>query len=198
MFDRSSLERHKKELPIDLVIAGEAPLSGAIFVANGERLTAVLNDQRAFIPFRENGGAIRIVAKTTIVSVRDRSNTVHGDDADPSERFETITHTRRAGDNPAGRDSAGEKTVGGDARADAGRGFDPYAFLGVHPEASLEDIKSIYKSKMKAVHPDAVAASGGDEAQARAALLATQKLNHAYRKILHERKADPQQSDASS
>ena len=65
--------------------------------------------------------------------------------------------------------------------------FDPYAVLKLDHSATVNEIRAAYKSRIKAVHPDTIAALGLDEDLADAALKKTQKLNYAYRKIMRER-----------
>lgn len=66
--------------------------------------------------------------------------------------------------------------------------FDAYAILKVSPDANLDEIRSAYKSRIKAVHPDSVAALDLDEELIRAAIQTTQKVNYAYHHILKERR----------
>ncbi len=76
------------------------------------------------------------------------------------------------------------------------KSFDPYAALHIKPEATTEEVRTAYKARMKAVHPDTVAGLGLDEELKRAALQATQRVNYAYKKILAER--DETRSSSSS
>ena len=57
----------------------------------------------------------------------------------------------------------------------------------IERSASLEEIKRAYKARIKAVHPDSIAALELDEDLARAANLSTQKVNQAYDTIMRER-----------
>lgn len=56
---------------------------------------------------------------------------------------------------------------------------DPYAVLGVHPEASINDVEAAFKRKAKATHPD----GGGSDAEFK-------RIKRAYETILDEREAD--------
>ncbi len=68
-----------------------------------------------------------------------------------------------------------------------GPSFDAYAMLRIDKNASHDEIRAAYKARIKSIHPDSIASLGLDEELGKAALLATQKLNYAYRKILRER-----------
>ncbi len=69
----------------------------------------------------------------------------------------------------------------------ASKSRNPYAVLRIEEGASIEDIRAAYKARIKSVHPDLIASLNLDEDLSRAALLATQKLNYAYRKIMRDR-----------
>ncbi len=74
-----------------------------------------------------------------------------------------------------------------EARPASGKSRGPYAVLRIEEDASIEDIRTAYKARIKSVHPDLIASLNLDEDLSRAALLATQKLNYAYRKIMRDR-----------
>jgi len=155
MFDRATgAFRHKSEAAVELRLAGDTPVAAAIFHTNGERLTDMLNDPRAFIPIRTAGGAIMIIAKTQIASIIETGSDDH--------------------ETPNGEDKNRKR-------------FDPFAVLRITPDASLDEIRAAYKARIKAVHPDSIAALDLDPDLEKAALLATQKVNYAYKKILAER-----------
>lgn len=76
----------------------------------------------------------------------------------------------------------------GDARSEnTRRQFDPYALLRVARDASAVDIRKAYKARIKAVHPDTLAALDLDEDIEKAINLTAQKVNRAYKMILKER-----------
>ncbi|MEO1707860.1 MAG: J domain-containing protein [Pseudomonadota bacterium] len=98
---------------------------------------------------------------------------------------------------------ANDTGAGGDADADDGAQrkrrrrrrkkapeFDAYAILKVSPDATLDEIRTAYKSRIKAVHPDSVAALDLDPELVRAAIATTQKVNYAYHHILKQRRKD--------
>ena len=78
-----------------------------------------------------------------------------------------------------------QKTDSGDQKS---KSFDPYQTLRISPEASLEEIRTAYRARIKAVHPDTVASLDLNEDLSKAASQATQKIIIAYRKIMQERK----------
>jgi len=157
LFDKASgAFRHKFEKPVRLQLAGADPIDAVIFHVNGERLTDLLNDPRAFIPVRTKDG-VMIVAKSQIASIIE---------SEAEEEEPVIEEEEEPSKTP---------------------GFDPYAMLRVAPDASIEEIRTAYKKRIKAVHPDTVASLGLDEDLAKAALQTTQKLNYAYKKIMRMR-----------
>lgn len=62
------------------------------------------------------------------------------------------------------------------------KGLDPYELLEIAQNASLEEIKKAYRSKVKIYHPD-----GADEFLMDYILEVTKLLNDAYKTILEER-----------
>lgn len=161
MYAKTGTEFHHKNCAdVCLTLTDGASLKGVVYLAIGQRLTDLLNDNRAFIPVRKENGETIALAKSQIASVSEREAVKKPRD-DEDENAE-----------PAKR-----------------KPFDPYAMLRVSPEASIEDIRAAYKARMKAVHPDTIAALDLDEDLAKAALLAAQKVNYAYQKILREREA---------
>ncbi len=168
MFDRASGSfRHKNETPVQLKLAGQDPIDAILFNVNGERLSDVLNDPRAFIPVRTSNGEILIVAKTQIASI-----------------VEAVD--QKSEDN------------GADAVENKSKSFDPFQILRISPEASLDEIRSAYRARIKAVHPDTVASLDLNEDLSKAASQATQKIIYAYRKIMRDRKSSEPESEEDS
>ncbi len=161
MFDKTGSTRHKNEVNVSLTLTGQPPFRAVIFLKVGERIIDLLNDGRAFIPVRDEAGQTLFLAKTSIVSLVEV-------------------------DQPQAR--AHEKSSLDELKKAP---FDPYKVLRVKSDASLEAIRRAYKERIKAVHPDAIAALDLDEDLSRAALLATQKVNHAYKMIMRERDIEP-------
>ena len=82
--------------------------------------------------------------------------------------------------------SSSRKAGGGNAgeappRSDVGEGFDPYRELGVPRSASQEAIRSAYRERMRAYHPDKVAHLG-EELQ-KLAHEKSQAIQRAYRAL---------------
>lgn len=164
MFDKhSNAYRHVNSADVHLTLKGQTPFNAAVYITLGTRLSDLLNDTRQFIPVRLENGETMIVAKSQIISIAE------------TESVASATSDELAEVNAA-------KT-----RAAARKGFDPYAVLRISPEADLDVVRNAYKARMKAVHPDTVASLGLDDDLARAALLAAQKVNYAYKKIMRER-----------
>jgi DnaJ-domain-containing protein 1 len=99
-------------------------------------------------------------------------------------------------ESQAARDSDGRSKIHGEnfsaedkLEDNSVNAFDAYAMLRIKPTATNDEIRAAYKARMKAVHPDTFASLGLDEEIAKAAVLATQKVNFAYQKILRERGA---------
>jgi DnaJ like chaperone protein len=69
----------------------------------------------------------------------------------------------------------------------------PYALLGVAPDASLDDVKAAYRRLAVVFHPDA--AVGLDEEQRKSAAEAFMRIDEAYRRIL-ERRGEKAKPDA--
>ncbi|WP_411820505.1 J domain-containing protein [Hyphococcus formosus] len=161
--------RHRNEINVQLRLTGDRePMAATIFASLGERASDLLNDQRAFIPIRLERGDTIIVAKSQIASILEL----------PSEEQKPDTKSRNFDDktNPQSEIRKSAKETG-----------DPYSLLRVSPDAGLDEIRAAYKARIKAVHPDALASLCLDEDIEKAAVLATQKVNYAYRKILKER-----------
>lgn len=66
---------------------------------------------------------------------------------------------------------------------------DPYAILRVEPAASDAEVRAAWMSRMKASHPDRLAALGLDEAVVYAARRACQRINAAHDEVMRERRA---------
>ena len=60
---------------------------------------------------------------------------------------------------------------------------DPYETLGVDEDATLQEVVTVYKSRLKRLHPDAVRAAGLDNELIAAADSLTKQLNEAYQSI---------------
>lgn len=162
--------RHRNEISIMLVMSNsDKPVAATVFASLGERASDLLNDSRAFIPVRLGSGETIIVAKTQIASIME--NEAACEDPAKSKLYgEDFSSEPKLQDKP----------------------FDAYATLRVTPAATNDEIRMAYKARMKAVHPDRLASLDLDEEISKAALLATQKVNYAYQKIMRDRSANPQ------
>lgn len=104
-----------------------------------------------------------------------------------------VAKTQIASIVEAKTDKSEEKTV--NAVDNKSNSFDPYQTLRVSPEASLDEVRSAYRARIKAVHPDTVASLDLNEDLSKAASQATQKIIYAYRKIMRDRKSAETISD---
>lgn len=165
--------RHRNEINVLLTLSNsDNPVEATVFTSLGERASDLLNDQRAFIPVRLTNGETMIIAKSQIATIieaeaRKEENTkskIYGEDFSTEPKLEDVKI----------------------------KSFDAYAMLRIEPSASNEEIRAAYKARMKAVHPDTFASLGLDEEISKAAVLATQKVNYAYQKIMRERNPQPQ------
>ncbi|MEZ5916981.1 MAG: hypothetical protein R3C40_05365 [Parvularculaceae bacterium] len=55
--------------------------------------------------------------------------------------------------------------------------------------ATVEEVRRAYKVRIKAVHPDTLSGLELDDDIAKAAILAAQRVNYAYRQIMGELRA---------
>lgn len=167
--------RHRNEMRVLLRFAGDAaPVEATLFASLGERASDLLNDSRAFIPVRLASGETMIVAKSQIASITEGKAQTGAAGAEEDLKSKIYGEDFSATAKPE------EKAF---------RSFDAYATLRVSPASSNEEIRAAYKARIKAVHPDALASLGLDEELSKAAVLATQKVNYAYNKIMREREA---------
>jgi hypothetical protein len=175
--------RYKKEARVTVALAGVEPFDASVFLKVDERLIDLLNDARGFIPVKRADGSTIILAKSNIVSIIERR--VEDSQAQPDA--ESAKPEAPDPEEEARADAeAAEKARS--SRSRFKRIYDPYDVLRVPPNATIEEVRKAYKARMKAVHPDTIAALDLDDDIERAAILAAQKVNHAYQKILKDRK----------
>lgn len=62
----SNVRTQKIEVEATIVLADGTTMNGCFFTAQGQRLTDLLNDQRAYLPFLMEDGEITFLRKTTI------------------------------------------------------------------------------------------------------------------------------------
>jgi len=159
--------RHRNEANVLLTLAtSDKPVEATVFLSLGERASDLLNDSRAFIPVRLGGGETMIIAKSQIATIIEGKTAK--DESGKSKIYGEDFSTTQKPDAPQ-------------------KSFDAYAMLRIAPTASNEEVRAAYKARMKAVHPDTFASLGLDEEISKAAVLATQKVNYAYQKIMRER-----------
>lgn len=189
MFEKAGFATTPKiEVLVTLSLVGDEFFEARVFLRADERLLDLLNDPRAFIPVRRTDGATMIIAKSNIVSIIEKSSArAQEKPASETPRIEGFTE----------KDPRAEFAEELDAKTDESKArraarFDPYKVLRISMDATIEEIRRAYKSRIKAVHPDTLAGLDVDDEISNAALLATQKVTLAYQRILRERKAGDQ------
>lgn len=90
---------------------------------------------------------------------------------------------------PIGSGGPDEGRTGANGKAQRPRrAFDPYRTLRVSRNATDAEVRRAYKARIKAVHPDTFSGLEVDDELSRAAILATQKVNTAYNRIMRQRR----------
>jgi len=56
----------KRTIEAKIVLSDGTGLTGCFFINQGQRLVDLLNDQRAFIPYRNTNGTFLLIRKSTI------------------------------------------------------------------------------------------------------------------------------------
>ncbi len=74
---------------------------------------------------------------------------------------------------------------------DDGRVGDPYEILGVHTQASNDEIQQIFHLRAKNYHPDVIQSLGLPAEFHDLANTQMARINDAYERIERERKSDP-------
>lgn len=170
MFEKSTSYRQTREVDIELTLAGQESFESAVFLMLGARVSDLLNDHRSFIPVHGPDGGVMMVAKSQIVSILERDTGFSPDDEPEEKEEENISK----------------------------RTFNPYKILRIDPNAPFDEVRNAYKRRMKAVHPDSIAALDLDEDLAQAAVLATQKVNYAYKMIIKQRRSEAKKTSNAS
>lgn len=190
MFDKAAATRRRNEVQVLITLTGQTPFDATVFLKADERLIDLLNDPRAFIPVRRADGTTLITAKNNIVSILEIPPPAE-DRPGPEALADEGAQAESGGSDKASADT--EESAPRAPTERPRRPSDPYEVLRVARDASLDDIRRAYKLRIKAVHPDTIAALDLDEDIERAAHVTAQKVNHAYRRILRERgkESDP-------
>ena len=190
MFEKGANTRSKREVSVVMSLSGDEFFEATVFLLLEERLIDLLNDKRAFIPVKRKDGATIIVAKSNIISVIERGEVFHKaavEDADAQAEYPNSAEKAERDDPETGDASQGEKPK---KPSYTPRGhFDPYKTLRVSKDATDEEVRRAFKTRMKAVHPDTLAGLDLDDEIGKAAILASQRVNYAYQKIMKDRKA---------
>ncbi|HXI87935.1 MAG TPA: J domain-containing protein [Parvularculaceae bacterium] len=164
----------KRPARVIIALSGQEPTEAFVFLSYDERLTDLLNDARAFIPVKREDGSINLIAKSSISWMTETP------ELDESASTETVADEAQESDCIL--QSAAPNLTPFRPR----RTTDPYEVLGAPPGATIAEVRRAYKARIKAVLPDMLA--GLDADLERAAVLAAQKVNHAYQSIMRELK----------
>lgn len=84
MFETADIPRKRRRLEVSVRLAGGETVFGDMFAGPNERLSDLLNDERAFLPI-DTGTDTVVVAKTQIAEVRSFDVPLHDDETDPYE-----------------------------------------------------------------------------------------------------------------
>lgn len=185
MFDKATAARHCTECQVIITVNGQEPFEGVVFVRIDERVSDLLNDARAFLPVRRPDGSTIFLSKSAIATLIEIP-------APASKRTKGEDRWAKTDEFANGHGPGGSHPEDGERRAPRShrtskKKLDPYEVLRVSPSATLEEIRKAYKARIRAVHPDTLAALDLDEDLERAANITAQKVNHAYHRIMCER-----------
>ncbi len=203
MFQKSGA-MYKVEEFVEIKLVGQPAFEAVVFLSVGDRLIDLLNDNRSFIPVKRMDNSTVIMSKSNIVSIVEKDPFAAEDDDEDSATSQDITphfeedefEDKSFGGSNADQDG-GSKDSNKEQeqkkkrrRRKKSQQFDAYAVLKVSPDASMDEIRKVYKSRIKTVHPDTVAALDLGEDLVKAAIQTTQRINFAYHQILKERRAE--------
>lgn len=202
MFQKSGA-MYKVEEFVEIKLVGQPAFEAVVFLSVGDRLIDLLNDNRSFIPVKRMDNSTIIMSKSNIVSILEKDPFAVEDDEDSATSQDITPHFEEDEfeDKPFGESDADQDGDSKDPnkeeeqkkkrrRRKKAQQFDAYAVLKVSPDASLDEIRKVYKSRIKTVHPDTVAALDLGEDLVKAAIQTTQRINFAYHQILKERRAE--------
>ncbi len=203
MFQKTGA-KFKVEEYVEITLEGKEPIKAVVFLSVGDRLIDLLNDMRSFIPVKLMDGSVMILAKSSIISIIEKNPfedeqpemvTPSFSLAETEEEFDeeaAKAETETAGTGQSGQDDPDVRTDAQGQRKRRNRrrrgGFDAYAVLKISPDATTEEVRSAYKSRIRAVHPDTLTSLNLDEDMMEAAIQTAKKVNYAYHVILKERR----------
>jgi hypothetical protein len=139
MFSGEKLPKRKIQVIVDL--ADGTKSEGCLFASPQARLLDLLNDDRLFLPFESNEGALIFVRKDVmlrVTPVQTKDEAMNG----------AKQRSRAKGFN---RSSSYEFRPEHD---------DPYLVLGISAEASPQEIRDAYHQRCREYHPDKIEALG--------------------------------------
>lgn len=201
MFEKSTFNRPKFEIEVTISLNDGDLFDAVVFIRNDERLIDLLNDNRGFIPVKREDGPTVILAKNSISCIVERipeggagygsrpTSTAFGLIDDGHEELALEDHFHDHEKTARTESGATGKERKASERPER-RTFDPYKTLRVSPNATDAEIRRSYKARIKAVHPDTLSGLEIDDEISKAAILATQKVNTAYNRIMRLRRRE--------
>lgn len=136
-------------------------IEGYIFIAYGQRVSDLLNDDRGFIPVESASGEMRVVSKRAIMEI---------------EILDKPESDRTSGDG------ASDVVVLGGGNA--------YDLLGVKPDAEDGLIRAVYLDKMNSVDIELLQSMTQNNDVLQAARIIRDRYEAAYDSICHTRKIE--------
>lgn len=76
--------REKTGCDIALTLVDQGTIDAVVYLALGQRLCDLLNDDRAFLPVRRTGGEVELIAKTRIAGAREKTAERASDEDKPA------------------------------------------------------------------------------------------------------------------
>ena len=91
MFEKAQIRRSREKMEVTMRLANGDTLDGHVFVASDERVSDLLNDERAFLPVETLTETV-MVAKTQIAEVRTIAAVETNESGDPYEILRIERH----------------------------------------------------------------------------------------------------------
>ncbi|MEM6649359.1 MAG: DnaJ domain-containing protein [Pseudomonadota bacterium] len=70
MFEKTEIKREKIKVMVRITLSTGELVEGDVFISRHQRLTDLLNDDRAFLPVELTDGSVEVVAKTSVASAK--------------------------------------------------------------------------------------------------------------------------------
>ena len=158
----------KRKMAVAIELTSGDRVSGALFISPQGRVLDLLNDDRGFLPFETDEGALTFLRKEAI------------------RRVTPIASNGGAGNaSGAGSGQAPPPPPPSEAEQE-----DPYRLLGVPPEIDTEALREAYRQRCREYHPDRLQALGLPKEFIDLATRRMASINAAYDRI-HELRRVP-------